>query len=114
MELQNQVNKKWAPYIRGWENGGSFDGPTCISQLIGEIERLHALVHNAHTESFLEGTRLEAAYQVAKWGEAQKRGKSAEAWFWLVDTSPARPCARRSPATRRRLCTTRSAAPPPC
>lgn len=45
---------------------------------------LDALVNNAHTSDFLEATRLEAAHQVVRWGEAHDRGKSAENWFWLV------------------------------
>lgn len=45
---------------------------------------LDALINNAQTEDFLEATRLEAAHQVARWGEAHDRGKSAENWFWLV------------------------------
>lgn len=46
--------------------------------------RLHALVNNAHTDDFLEATRLEAAHQVVRWGAAPRRGKSAENWYWLV------------------------------
>lgn len=45
---------------------------------------LDALVNNAHTDDFLEATRLEAAHQVVRWGAAPRRGKSAENWYWLV------------------------------
>lgn len=46
--------------------------------------RLNNLVNNPHTEDFLQATRLEAAHQVLRFGEAHDRGKSAENWFWLV------------------------------
>ncbi|MBX3660702.1 MAG: hypothetical protein KF740_19885 [Ramlibacter sp.] len=46
--------------------------------------QLHALINNPHTDEFLQATRLEAAHQRDRWGEAHDRGKSAENWFWLV------------------------------
>lgn len=45
---------------------------------------LDQLVNTPETEGFLKGVRLEAAHQVARWGDAHDRSKSAENWFWLV------------------------------
>ncbi len=36
------------------------------------------------TSDFLEGTRLEAAHQIARWGVSHDAGKTAWDWFWLV------------------------------
>jgi len=46
--------------------------------------QLHALINNPHTVDFLLATRLEAAHQRDRWGDAHDRKKSAEQWFWLV------------------------------
>ncbi|MBX3588822.1 MAG: hypothetical protein KF796_19495 [Ramlibacter sp.] len=58
-----------------------------LKQLIEDVAAghvLHALINNPHTDEFLKATRLEAAHQRDRWGEAHDRGKSAENWFWLV------------------------------
>lgn len=46
--------------------------------------KLHELVNNPHTHSFLEAVKFEAAHQRDRFGDAHARGKSAENWFWLV------------------------------
>lgn len=48
------------------------------------VAQLEGLINTPEIEIFLEGTRLEAAHQVERWGEAHDRDKSAENWFWLV------------------------------
>jgi hypothetical protein len=55
-----------------------------LTAMRAECDRLSALINNAETDDFLRGVRLEAAHQIEKWGEAQKREKSAEAWYWLI------------------------------
>jgi hypothetical protein len=35
-------------------------------------------------EDFVKGVCLEAEHQVARWGDAHDRSKSAENWYWLV------------------------------
>jgi len=47
------------------------------------IQDLEHLINNPHNELFLDGVRIEAAHQVERWGDVQKREKSAEAWYWL-------------------------------
>ena len=48
-----------------------------MKELEAERARLHALIHNAHTDDFLEAVRLEAAFQQEKWGAESDAGKSA-------------------------------------
>lgn len=60
-----------------------FDAPR-TEQLAREVIRLHELINTPEIEDFLQGVRLEAAHQVARWGEAHDREKSAENWYWLV------------------------------
>lgn len=55
-----------------------------IRLALEEGARLSELVNSPEIEDFLRGTKLEAAHQVEKWGDAHDRGKSAENWFWLV------------------------------
>lgn len=55
----------------------------CVA-LESEVTRLNALVNSPEVEDFLKGTRLEAAHQIEKWGDAHDRGKSSENWYWLV------------------------------
>jgi uncharacterized Zn finger protein (UPF0148 family) len=49
-----------------------------------EAERLDKLIKSPEVADFLNGVRLEVAYQVERWGEPHDRSKSAEHWFWLV------------------------------
>jgi len=56
----------------------------CIAQLRAERDRLHALINTPETASFLEGTRIEVAHQVEKWGTVHDRAKEPADWFWLV------------------------------
>lgn len=53
-------------------------------RLEAELERLRGIIHTPEVDDFDKGVRLEAAHQVARWGEAHDRSKSAENWFWLV------------------------------
>jgi hypothetical protein len=55
-----------------------------FDKLQAEVSRLTDLINSPEIENFLEGTRLEAAHQVERWGAAHDRDKSAENWFWLV------------------------------
>lgn len=49
-----------------------------------ERDRLKALFNKPETMHFLEGTRLEVAHQVARWGAVHDRAKAPADWFWLV------------------------------
>lgn len=42
------------------------------------------LINTPEVDDFIQGVRLEAAYQAERWGRAHDRSKSAENWFWLV------------------------------
>lgn len=45
---------------------------------------LHALVNSPELVDFPKGVQLEAAHQVIRWGEADRREKTAYEWHWLV------------------------------
>lgn len=47
-------------------------------------ERLEKLINTPELEDFDKGVSLECAHQVARWGEAHDRSKSAENWYWLI------------------------------
>lgn len=49
-----------------------------------ERDRLKALLNRPETMRFLEGTRLEVAHQVERWGTVHDRAKEPADWFWLV------------------------------
>lgn len=49
-----------------------------------ERDRLFALLNTPETALFLEGTRLEVAHQVERWGTVHDRAKEPADWFWLV------------------------------
>ena len=54
------------------------------AELVFHVRRLDALVNSPHTLGFLEGTRLEVAHQVERWGTVHDRAKQPADWFWLV------------------------------
>jgi len=45
---------------------------------------LEQLISTPEIEDFSRGVQLEAAHQVARWGRAHDRSKSAENWYWLL------------------------------
>lgn len=53
-------------------------------ELVAEVERLHGLINNPHTEQFLKAVRLEAAHQRERWGDAHDRQKSDADFFWTL------------------------------
>lgn len=55
-----------------------------IHRLQAEVARLEALLNTPETQSFLEGTRLEVAHQVERWGTVHDRAKEPADWFWLL------------------------------
>jgi len=55
-----------------------------LAQLVAERDRLHALINTPETLRFLEGTRIEVAHQVERWGTVHDRAKEPADWFWLV------------------------------
>lgn len=55
-----------------------------IHRLQAENARLSALLNTPETLRFLEGTRLEVAHQVERWGTVHDRAKEPADWFWLL------------------------------
>lgn len=51
---------------------------------VAERDRLMKLLNTPETLRFLEGTRLEVAHQVERWGTVHDRAKEPADWFWLV------------------------------
>lgn len=49
-----------------------------------EFRRLHALIHNPHTDEFIEAVKLEAAFQREHWKAEHDGGKTDADWFWLI------------------------------
>jgi hypothetical protein len=49
-----------------------------------EVQRLHTLIHNPHTDGFLESVRIESAHQRERWGSDHDAGKTVADWFWLL------------------------------
>lgn len=60
------------------------DNVTPRSALIGEIERLHALLNTPEVDEFDKAIPLEAVHQIERWGNEHDAGKNPEEWFWLV------------------------------
>ena len=62
------------------------DATTCEfeTQAADAIEALQKLLNSPETEDFARGVQLEQAHQVARWGEAHDRSKSAENRFFLI------------------------------
>lgn len=48
------------------------------------IAEIEALINHPHNDDWFEGTRIEAAHQVERWGAAHDAGKAPLDWFWLV------------------------------
>lgn len=55
-----------------------------VQARFARAERLHELIHNPHTEDFLEAVRTEAAHQRERWGTDHDAGKSPEDWLFLM------------------------------
>lgn len=55
-----------------------------VAGLAAEVTRLQLLIDTPEIEDFFHGTKIEAAHQVERWGDAHDRSKSAENWYWLV------------------------------
>lgn len=51
---------------------------------VAERDRLLKLLNTPETLRFLEGTRLEVAHQVERWGTVHDRAKEPADWFWLA------------------------------
>ncbi len=49
-----------------------------------ELNRLRQLIDSPQTTDFFESVRLEAAYQVERWGAEHDAGKRSEDWVTLV------------------------------
>ena len=54
------------------------------SDLEAELERLNDLLHNPHTDGFLDSVRIEAAHQRERWGSDHDGDKEPSDWFWLL------------------------------
>lgn len=48
----------------------------------GRFERVD--INLPYTQDFLMSVSIEIEHQIARWGEAHDRSKSAENWFWLI------------------------------
>lgn len=55
-----------------------------FTQLEVQVKTLQELVNTPVFEDFTEAVKREGAHQIARWGKAHDRSKSAENWFWLV------------------------------
>ena len=55
-----------------------------LASVTAQHDRLLALIHNPHTDDFLESVRTEAAHQRERWGTEHDAGKGAPDWFWLL------------------------------
>lgn len=55
-----------------------------IHCLQAEVARLTKLLNTPETMRFLEGTRLEVAHQIERWGTVHDRAKEPADWFWLL------------------------------
>lgn len=49
-----------------------------------EYDRLYLLLNTPELMRFLEGTRIEVAHQVERWGTVHDRAKEPADWFWLL------------------------------
>jgi len=51
-----------------------------------EMEAMEAfdLLNHPEVMDFLDGTRLEVAHQIQRWGTVHDRAKEPQDWFWLV------------------------------
>jgi len=58
--------------------------PDTVLALIGQIERLEALLDTPPTDDWFEGVRLEAGHQIGRWGSDHDAGKAPADWFWLI------------------------------
>lgn len=85
MRILDELGKK---AIRVREGGGPENVAMSLAvtfiKMQEEINRLDALINNAHTKDFLEAVRLEAAHQREKWGVEHDAGKTDEDWYWLL------------------------------
>lgn len=52
--------------------------------LRSENERLRSLINTPHTDEWIDAVRLEAAYQIERWGTSHDSGKTPADWFWLL------------------------------
>ena len=54
-----------------------------MDALLGEVDRLSALLNTPETEDFIKAVPLEAAHQRERWGEQHDTEKSGAAWAFL-------------------------------
>lgn len=60
-----------------------FSGMT-RDELIERCASIHALLNQPCVDRFLEGTRIEIAHQIDRWGTVHDRAKQPQDWFWLL------------------------------
>lgn len=65
------------------DDGGNLSHENGL-HLLGEVERLHALLNRPEIADFMVGVRFEAAHQVERWSTAHDAGKTPYDWFWLI------------------------------
>lgn len=52
--------------------------------LVAKCCQMHQLLNTPSVDSFLEGTRIEIAHQIDRWGTVHDRAKQPQDWFWLL------------------------------
>lgn len=52
--------------------------------LQSELTKVRELLNTPHTDDWFEGVRLEAGYQIQRWGAEHDSGKAPADWFWLI------------------------------
>ena len=89
--MDGQVHGQGTSFRNGWVeiridddcDDSDISDADLICQLRIENQRLMSLIHNPHTDDFLNAVRIEAAHQRELHGE-HDQAKTAEDWFWTV------------------------------
>lgn len=55
-----------------------------LIELVGERDRLNAIVNSPQSDDFLRAVSTEAEHQRQRWGTDHDGGKTPADWFWLL------------------------------
>jgi hypothetical protein len=78
------IQGEHATALRREEELGYARGLADAREAVAERERLQRLLNTPETLRFLEGTRIEVAHQIERWGTVHDRAKEPQDWFWLL------------------------------
>ena len=81
-ELRERADKATADAAASWDK--CEERRIENERLQERVEALEALINSPHNNDWLEGTRIEAAHQVERWGVQHDAGKKPLDWFWLI------------------------------